>query len=886
MGDRHTRRRPFWHWQRRRDQLDAEIDDELALHLDLRVAELEREGLPPDVARREALRQFGDLEYTRRYCRLQDQKKETHARRGLTVEEVMQDLRISLRSLLRAPVMTLTILATVGLGMGATTAIFAALDAALLRPLPYRDPERLVRIYTDAPPNKFRLSVADYLALEAQQTQFERVAAYTDRPMTFTDGTVAELVWGREVTPAYFTLLGISPVLGRGFGERDGQPGGPPAVVVSHGFWQRRLGAGRDVVGRVLRLDARDHLLVGVLPEQAGPLGEGLDLFVATQFTTPPRRGPFLFTTLGRLRATADPGAAAAELRAINRRIFPLWRSSYQDDRATWSMMDLQAYVVGESSTTTAVALSAVALVWLIACANASNLLVARASGRRRELAIRAAIGASRARIVRYLLAESALLAGGAAVLGAALAWAGVRLLRDNAAEYFPRAGEIALDTHAVWLLCVLATSSALLFGVVPALHASREAIDDTLRSHGRSSTGSLAVRRLRGVLVGSQFAIATPLLMVAALLGTSLNQLSRVDVGFDTRNLLTGSISLPAARYPEPWQVAAFYDGLRRQIAALPGVSDVAFTDGRPPDDVGNFNNFDLEASPTPPGQSQPIAPWVSVTPEYFGLLGLTLLDGRTLDEADARRPALETVVVDRAWARRFFPHGRAIGQRFREGGCTACPWTTVVGVVSVVKYAGLNRPDEGAVYWPMPPDSRDRHLLVRTAVEATTLAASVTQLVRTLDSDVPLAGVSTIDDLVARSLERPRSLSVLVGSFASVALLLSMIGIYGVMAYHVEHHARDISIRLALGGTPPAVLRLVVARGMSIVIGGVALGVLAALVATRSVASLLFGVGAVDPPTFVVVPVGLLALAMLACVVPAGRAVGANPATVLRTE
>jgi putative ABC transport system permease protein len=300
----------------------------------------------------------------------------------------------------------------------------------------------------------------------------------------------------------------------------------------------------------------------------------------------------------------------------------------------------------------------------------------------------------------------------------------------------------------------------------------------------------------------------------------------------------------------------------------------------------VANFNNFDLEASPTPPGQSQPIAPWVSVTPEYFGLLGLTLLDGRTLDEADARRPALETVVVDRAWARRFFPNGRAIGQRFREGGCTACPWTTVVGVVSVVKYAGLNRPDEGAVYWPMPPDSRDRHLLVRTAVEATTLAASVTQLVRTLDSDVPLAGVSTIDDLVARSLERPRSLSVLVGSFASVALLLSMIGIYGVMAYHVEHHARDISIRLALGGTPPAVLRLVVARGMSIVIGGVALGVLAALVATRSVASLLFGVGAVDPPTFVVVPVGLLALAMLACVVPAGRAVGANPATVLRTE
>jgi putative ABC transport system permease protein len=886
MRDPHRGKRPFWHWRRRRDQLAAEIDDELRLHLDLRVEELVRQGLPPEAARREALQQFGDLEYTRRYCRRQDGMKETHTRRGFAVEEVAQDLRISLRSLLRAPVMTLTILTTVGLGIGATTAMFAAVDAAILRPLPYKDPAQLVRIYTDAPPNKFRFSVADYLALEAQQTHFERVAAYTDRPLTFTDGTVAERVWVREVTPAYFALLGIGPVLGRGFSEGDGQPGRPPLVVLSHAFWQRRLGARRDIIGSAVRLDGRDHVLVGVLPAQTGPLGQQTELFVASQFTTPPRKGPFLYTVLGRLRRTADRDAAAAELRAINRRIFPLWRSSYQDDRATWSMMDLQAYVVGESRTTTHVALGAVVLVWLIACANASNLLVARVIGRRRELAIRAAIGASRARIVRYLLAESALLAAGAAAVGAALAWAGVILLRDAGATYLPRAREINMDAHALGLLGVLTVSSALLFGLVPALHASKKPLDDTLRSHGRSSSGSLAVQRLRGVLVGTQFAIATPLLMVAALLLASLQQLARVDLGFDTRHLLSGAISVPAARYPEPGRVAAFFDELRRRVAALPGVSGVAFTDGRPPDDVGNFNNFNLEDSPTPPGQSQPVAPWVSVSPEYFGLLGLTLLDGRTLEETDARRPELEAVVVDRAWARRFFPNRRAVGRRFREGGCTTCPWTTVVGVVSDVKYAGLNRPDEGAVYWPMPLDSRDRFLVVRTAADPATMIPSVRQVVRRLDPEIPLSGVTTIDDLVAQSLEQPRSLTALVGGFAIVALLLSVVGVYGVMAYYVEHHARDISIRLVLGGTPRAVLQVIVGRGMAVVLGGVALGVLASLVLTRSVSSLLFGVGAVDPPIFVVVTAGLLALAVLACLVAAGRAIGADPAAVLRTE
>jgi putative ABC transport system permease protein len=411
----------------------------------------------------------------------------------------------------------------------------------------------------------------------------------------------------------------------------------------------------------------------------------------------------------------------------------------------------------------------------------------------------------------------------------------------------------------------------------------------------GRSSTGSVAVRRLRRALVGSQFAIATPLLVVAGLLLTSLNALGRVDLGFDRRNVLSGSVSLPAAQYPEPGRVASFWEQLQRRVEALPGVAGVAFADGRPPNEVGNFNNFDLEDFPTQPGESQPVTPWVSVTPEYFELLGLTLMQGRTFDERDGSVPDVEVVVVDQAWAKRFFPGESAIGKRFREGGCTSCPWTTVIGVVSDVKYAGLDKPDQGSVYTPMAgrgvllPEqamSRFRYLILKTGVEASTLVPAVAQVVRELDPSLPFSNVATADELVARSLQRPRSLSRLVGGFAIVALILSIVGIYGVMAYYVQQHAKDISIRLALGGTRSDVLRLIVGQGMKLVVGGVAVGLLAAVLLTRLMSSLLFGVGAADAFTLVAVSGLLVAVALMACLVPARRATGLQPAAVLRND
>jgi putative ABC transport system permease protein len=347
---------------------------------------------------------------------------------------------------------------------------------------------------------------------------------------------------------------------------------------------------------------------------------------------------------------------------------------------------------------------------------------------------------------------------------------------------------------------------------------------------------------------------------------------------------VLTASIQLPQTQYAEPARIIAFYDELKRRVEVLPGVTGVAYADGRPPNDVGNFNNFDLEDFPTPPGQSQPVTPWVGVSPDYFRVLGLELLEGRLLDERDVGDDNILRVVVDRAWARRFFPNGSAVGKRFREGGCTDCEWTTVVGVVSEVKYAGLDQPDEGTVYTLL--GSRTRNILLRTGSDSANLVSALRRTVRELDPTLPVSSIATIDQLVARSLQTPRSLSVLVGSLAAVALALSMIGIYGVMSYYVQQHLKDISIRLALGGRPADVLRLILGRGMKVVTSGIVVGLASAFFLTRLMSSLLFGVGAADPVTFVAAGVFLSGVALLACFVPARRAMGLEPATVLRND
>jgi predicted permease len=805
-------------------------------------------------------------------------------RSAALLQDLIEDVRVGIRSLQRVPVLAFTIVVTVGIGIGATTAIFSAINAAMLRPLPYADPGGLVRIYTDTPPFKFRFSAADYLAFTEQQTQFEQSATYTDRAVSFSNGDMAEVLRTRVVSWGFFSLLGVRPVIGRDFIEADGRPGTPPVVLASHAFWQQRLGERADAIGKPIRLDGADYPLVGVMPPADGPLDRRFDLFVIQQFSPPPRKGPFFYSVVARLRPGADRVMAANELHAINRMIFPIWKSSYQDEKSTWRMEDLKTSLVGDVRAIAGLSLAAVALVWLIACANASNLLIARVTSRRQELAVRAALGASRGRVVRYLLAESVVLAAASAVAAAAIASAGVQLLQTYGATYFPRTAEIRLDAPTLSVMAALAFASALLFGIVPAINGTGGTVDAALRS-SRSSTASIRVRRLRRALVGAQFAVATPLLIVAGLLLASLNQLKQVDLGFDTAQVLTGSIRLPAALYQEPARINAFWDELERRVAELPGVAGVAYSDSLPPNQIGQNNNFDLEARPAGADQSQPVTPWAAISPDYASTLGLKLVEGRLLDKRDAEQQDLLAVVVDRAWARRFFPNESAIGKRLRSGGCTTCPWTSVVGVVSEVKYEGLDQPDQGTVYWPIAGGTF-RFLIVRSTGDPMSIAPSVRQAVRDLEPAAPLSNVATVADLVDQSLLRPQSLSLLVASFAGVALLLSIIGIYGVMGYYVQQHLKEISIRVALGGSRSDVARLVVGQGMIVVLLGVLAGTALAFAATRLMASLLFGVGAADPRTFAAVGALMLTVALMACAIPAWRAMRVQPAAVLRND
>jgi putative ABC transport system permease protein len=854
----------------------------------MRIDELVESGMPREDARREALRQFGDLESTRRYCREQDETREETVQRMLSFDDLSQDVKIGVRSLLRVPMLTATIVLTVGLGMGATASIFSAIDAAILRPLPYANPDRLVRIYTDTPPFKFRFSAADYLAFTEQQTRFERHATYTDRSVTFSNGQVAELLRSRVVSWGFFSVLGISPIIGRDFNELDGKAGSPMVALASDAFWQQRLGGRADAVGKAIRLDGNDVTVVGVLPPSNGPLERRQDLFLIQQFTPPTRKGPFFYSVIARLPDGADRGVAAGELRALNRALFPIWKSSYQDEKSTWRMEDLKTNLVGNVSTIAGVSLAAVALVWLIACANASNLLIARVAGRRQELAVRAALGASRGRVIRYLLVESSLLALGAAVIAAAVTYAGMQLLQTLGAPYFPRTAEIEFSATLAWVVLALAISSALLFGLVPAMHVTGGTVDESLRST-RTATAGAGVRRMRRLLVAAQFAIATPLLITAGLLLSSLNALKSVELGFEADRLVTASVRLPSAQYRDQARIESFWSELQRRLLSQPGIDGVAIADGRPPNTPGQNNNFDLEQFPAGPGGSQPVTAWVGISPDYFRVMGMKIMEGRAIDQRDIdlqnASQNLLSVVVDQAWSRRFFGQESALGKRFKSGGCTQCPWTSVVGIVSDVPFDGLEQAKQGTVYFGGSGQPFN-YVIVRTKGDPALEASTLTRVVRELEPGAPLSDLSTVDQLVDQSLIRPQSMSTLIASFASVALLLSIIGIYGVMGYYVQQQLKEISIRMALGGSRGDVARLVIGQGMGVVVAGVITGVVIAFAATRLMSTLLFGVGAADPLTFGGVTTLMIMVALVACAVPAWRAMRVQPAVVLRNE
>ncbi len=802
--------------------------------------------------------------------------------RDFIMTTLWKDFVYSVRSLARTPALTATIVLTVGIGLGATAGMIAVVRAVLVNPLPYAAPAELFWVYTDNPPYRFRFSVVDYRALEADHPAFSAVAAYQTSNVTITEGGLAERATAKSVTGSYFPLLGQTAAIGRLFDASDDARGDRVAVLTA-AFWARRFASDPSVLGRALTIDGASYTIVGVLQKKVGPLERDVALFTAARWPVPKRKGPFFTMVLGRLRPDVSRATAVDMLHATNARLFPIWKSSYQDEKATWGLQDLKARVVGDVGSTLVVVLAAVGCVLLIACANVINLLVARAFNRSRELAIRSALGASRGRILQHLMVESGVLTAGAAAVGVGVAILAIKLVTTYGAAYVPRIDEVRLSVPVLEWLAALAVGSGLLVfagGLLPAIHGSSGGMDRALRSGGRSATDGPAARRLRGALVAAEFALATPLIVAAVLVMASLDRLSHVSVGIDTERVLTAAVSLSGASYSRDADRKAFWDRALERLTALPGVESAAVTDSRPPRDSGNRNNFDLEDHPTPPGQNQPICTWVAVSPAFFKTVGLPLERGRPLDEHSLDE---QVVVVDRAWANRFFPGQDVLGRRFRSGGCTDCEWTTVVGVVGNVKWTGLDGSEDGTVYWPFV-DFPNAFFVLRTSASPSLLTPAVRQAVHELDPGLALSSIATGDDLVSTSLTAPRYLSVLVGMFALAALVLSVVGIYGVMAYFVQQHTRDIGIRLALGGEPSDVRRMVILRGLRLVAAGVAVGVGAAFLTARFLTTLLFGVSPTDLRTMASVPLALVAIAAIACFVPGRRAANLDPAEILR--
>lgn len=806
------------------------------------------------------------------------------------------DARHALRAWSRSPVLAVTIVVAVGLGLGATTAMFAVVRAVLLDPLPYADADQLVRIYHAIGGNRWNLSVADFQAIESQQTRFEAVAAYSSSERTLTIGDVVERVRVRAVTPGWFELLGTSAVQGRTFEAAEGKPGAPPAAVVSWGFWQRYLGFDISALGRTIRLDGAAFMVIGILPRAVGPLEERFDIFPVLQLEPPSRKGPFTLQVIGRVGSGTDPELAAAELRAVNDRIFPIWQTSWSDSTSTWGMMPLDEFVIGRFRAMLLVLAGAVALVWLVASTNAAGLLTARVTQRRTELATRAALGASRSRLMRLLVTESLLLAVAGAVLGLVLAAIAVRAIRAAGPDLLPRAGEIILDGHALGFALLLTCASLAIFGVIPALQsiATRSRTAEALRLAGRTATSAGSAQSVRRVLVTSQFAIAVPLLVGSALLVNSFLRLQRVDPGFDADGVLSVRIARPGGVLSQGEALAAdaqFWNQLVERVGALPGVVAAGLNTGRPPREADDINNFDPLDRPTPPGETEPLAVWLVASPGYFAALRIGLVSGRMFDDRD--RPGLGTVsaLVDGTLAENIYPGEDPVGKRLYQGGCKAaeCDIVTVVGVVENVRYLGLDDAQTGAavgtVYVPRSQWFRpSSHLYVRTRGEPLQLVGSIRDIVRELDPALPITDVATGPELITDALAAPRNLAGIVLAFGAVALILAMIGIYGVMSYFVHEHRRDIGIRLALGGRPAEVLGLVLIRGMKPVVLGVAIGFAIAAGITRYISRLLFDISPHDPATLGIVALAMLGTAATACWLPARHAARLDPAQVLR--
>jgi len=863
--------------------LDAADRDAILAELD-EMFELRRAEKGVAAARRWYWRQVPSFALRLSFDRLRHRRRRG-GDRGL-MDTLGQDLRDGWRRLIANRSLTAVTLLTLALGIGACTTLFSVVNGVLWTPLPYAQPERLFWVHTWSEPNRWPFSVADFQALRGQTQAFSGVAGFTYTRMTHARSAGSQQLIVQRTTAEFFSVLGSEPLIGRTFASGEDAPGAERVAILSHGFWQRELGSDASVLNETIRLDGVEHAIIGVLPLEVGPLEDpDVDLWTALELTPPTRKGPFFLRVVGRLADGVTSQQAQDELHRLNDALFPLWQSSYQDEAASWALLPLRDYVVGDAAHGLYLMFAAVGCVLLIATINLGSLLLTRALARRHELALRTAVGASRWRLFRQLMAEALVVVLLGGLGGLLLAHWGTRWLITVLPDALPRAAEIGTSWRVAGFALGVSLLAGAIVGLAASLRGSAANPGILLRSGGRTSSSRSSVGSF---LVVSQLALAVPVLVSSGLLLQSFVRLQDVDPGFDAERVVSMRIGLSRLHYSEDADVAAFWNRALAGVRSLPGVDAAGLGDGRPPHEAPELNNFDLESRPTPPGESQPVAPWLTVTPGYFRTLGIPLRRGHLIAESDTQdQPPV--VVVDEAWARKHFPGGDPVGQRFMSGGCTPdrCDWVTIVGVVGDVKYTGLDNED-GSIYFPHGQTSyRSMYVFARSRdTRPSDLIPGMRQVIGELDPMLVVSDVRSGDELVAESLVGRRFLMRLVSSFGWVAALLAALGIYGVMSYFVQQRTREIGVRIAVGGRRRDVVRWLLGHGLRLTLGGLALGLVLAALTTRTLDSLLFAVKASDPATFLGASGLLAAAALLACWLPARRACRVDPVAALRGD
>ena len=814
------------------------------------------------------------------------------------MDTLLKDIRYGVRGLLKRPAFTAIVVITLALGIGANTAIFSVVNAVLLRPLPYKDPARLVVIHEGKDGNSWTtVAYDDFKDFNDRQKSFEQVAAFS-APWIFNlsgSGEPTQLN-GQWVSANLLSMLGVAPIEGRDFAVSDDQRGTQGVVILSYGLWRRQFGGNRTVIGQSINLDSQSFTVIGIAPPQF-KIGDDSDLWVPLALNPINSRGRLIryLSVVGGLKPNVTIGAAQSDLALIARQL----EQQYPDTNKGFGvhLTSLHEEIVGKVKPALLVLLGAVAFVLLIACANVANLTLARAIARRKEFAIRSTLGAGRKRLMRQLLTENVLLSLLGGGFGLLLATWGIQLLLSLSPESVPRHEEIGVDARVLLFTLVVSVLTGIICGLAPAWKAARTDLNETLKESGQLHGASARHHRFQSVLIVSQIALALVLLTGSALLIKSFARLLNVNAGFDTENVLALQLTLPAQKYSQPPTRAELYQQVEQRLKALPGVKA-----------VGAISRMPLFAGDITTGRSNitstivvegrnvaegdlPEADYRVASPSYFQAMNIPLVNGRLFNWQDVPRDNTGrplTVVINEAMARRFWPGEDAVGKRIKWGASAVTdPWWTIVGVVGNVRHFRLDLEPRSEVYRPYLVNPLISPIVVvRTASNPATLAAAVRNEVRAIDKDIPLSNVSTMPQLISRSVAPRRFSMLLLAIFAAVALLLATVGIYGVMSYSVTQRTHEIGIRMALGAQASDVLKLVLRAGIGLALIGVAGGLIGAFALTRWMAALLFGVTPTDAATFVIVPLCLIAVALLACFIPARRATKVNPLVALRYE